>query len=141
MILPKSLVIACCFLLLFQHLSAQDNGNLPEVVQLTDNQVDGIGSEAADSTSGDPVIANVITPNGDGVNDYIEFPGDGIRVFEFNVFTRTGTQVFHSSSKRIFWDGTSSAGIDLKEGVYYYVLEEEEDSDPYQGTGFIYLFR
>ena len=141
MILPKSLVIVCCFMLLLQHLSGQDNGNLPDVGQLSGSQAINLESVAADSSSGQPVIANVITPNGDGVNDYIEFPGDGKRVFDFNVFTRTGTQVYHSSSKRIFWDGTSSAGIDLKEGVYYYVLEEEVDSNPYQGTGFIYLFR
>jgi gliding motility-associated-like protein len=141
MTLPKTLVIACSFLLLFQYVNGQDVKPLIGADETPVNQALSIESEAADSTSGQPVIANVFTPNGDGINDYIEFPGDGSKVYEFSVFTRTGTQVFHSSSKRIFWDGTNSAGIELKEGVYYYVLEEEEDSELDLSTGFIYLFR
>lgn len=141
MTLSKSLAIACCFLMFLQQLSGQDAGNLPDSIQMVDIQAVELGSEAADSTSADPLVPNVFTPNGDGVNDYIEVPGDGISVYEFSVFTRTGTKVFASSSKRIFWDGTNNAGIELREGVYYYVLKEEEDSGSYQSTGIIYLYR
>jgi len=141
MTLPKSLAIACCFLLLLVQLSGQDTGSLPNSAQASDIQMFDIESESADSANSQPVLPNVFTPNGDGVNDYIEVPGDGIKVYDFSVFTRTGTRVFGSSSRRIFWDGTNNAGIDLKVGVYYYVLEEEGDSEPYVLTGYIYLFR
>ena len=141
MTLPKFSVIACCFFLLVQHASGQEAENPTKETQIVDNQLFDIESEAADSSARQPLIPNVFTPNGDGINDYIEVPGDGIRVFGFSVFTRTGTRVYYSSSLRVFWDGTSSAGMELKEGVYYYVLEEEADSDPYTSTGFIYLFR
>jgi gliding motility-associated-like protein len=100
-----------------------------------------LDTTAVDSTGGTLVIPNVFTPNGDGIHDYFEVTTDGTTVYEFNVFTRTGTQVFHSNSPRIFWDGTNSAGLDLNEGVYYFVIEEEGDSAPFSSTGFIYLFR
>lgn len=141
MTLPRYLVIACSILLLFQHLNGQDAENPNEATHLVGGQSLGIISEAADSSNSQPLIPNVFTPNGDGINDFIEVPGDGIRVFEFSVFTRTGTRVYLSNSPRIFWDGTNSSGMELKEGVYYYVLEEEEDSGPYVSAGFIYLFR
>ena len=97
---------------------------------------------ALDSTDGTLVIPNVFTPNGDGINDYFEVETDGITVYDFTVFTRTGAQIFNSNSPRIFWDGTNSAALDLEEGVYYYVIEEEEgNTRPYSSAGFIYLFR
>ncbi len=100
-----------------------------------------LDSAAVDSTSATLVVPNVFTPNGDGIHDYFEVATDGVAVYEFNVFTRTGTRIFRSNSPRIFWDGTNSAGLDLKEGVYYYVIEEEGDSAPYSSAGFVYLFR
>ena len=97
---------------------------------------------AVDTTGSTLVIPNVFTPNGDGIHDYFEVETDGITVYDFSIFTRTGTKVFHSNSPRIFWDGTNSSGLDLKEGVYYYVIEEEKGaSTPYSNAGFIYLFR
>ena len=104
-------------------------------------QVMVLDTTAIDSTGGTLVIPNVFTPNGDGIHDYFEVATDGATIYDFNIFTRTGTQVFHSNSPRIFWDGTNSAGLDLNEGVYYYVIEEEGDASPFSSTGFIYLFR
>jgi len=141
MILPKFSATVCCFLLLLQHVSGQELENWPDSVQLTMGQSIDLGSAAADSSSGELIIPNVFTPNGDGIYDYIEVVTDGTTVYEFSVFTRTGTRIFHSLSPRIFWDGNSSAGIELKEGVYYYVIEDEGDSEPFTSAGFIHLFR
>jgi gliding motility-associated-like protein len=98
-------------------------------------------SVAADSTDGILVVPNVFSPNGDGFNDYFEVTTDGASVYEFSLFTRTGTRVFYSRSPAIFWDGKSIGGEDLKEGIYYYVIEESEVPEPFQATGFIHLFR
>jgi gliding motility-associated-like protein len=121
--------------------SGQHSESLTGFSQITAGPVTMPDSAAADSTGTQLVIPNVFTPNKDGTHDYFEVVTDGVTVYEFNVFTRTGTQVFHSSSPRIFWDGTNSAGLELSEGVYYYVIEEEGGSESYSSTGFIYLFR
>jgi len=126
---------------LFPVASGQHNETLTGVSQVTVGPVTIPDSAAVDSTSTLLVIPNVFTPNKDGTHDYFEVVTDGVTVYEFSVFTRTGTQVFHSSSPRIFWDGTNSTGLELAEGVYYYVIEEEGGSEPYSSTGFIYLFR
>ena len=116
---------------------------IPEVSsQLKAEQGIALDTVALDSTGGTLVIPNVFTPNGDGIHDYFEVETNGVSVYDFTVFTRTGARVFHSNSPRIFWDGTNSAALDLKEGVYYYVIEEEEgNTTPYSSAGFIYLFR
>lgn len=100
-----------------------------------------LDSLGADSISGALVIPNVFSPNGDEINDYFEVSTDGSTVYELSIFTRTGTRVFFSSSPRIFWDGRSNVGENLKQGVYYYVIEEKDGGDSTQEVGFIHLFR
>ena len=137
----RSLAIVSCFFLLFRLASGQQVEVQPDLIQLTEEQILALESLAADSTGGDLVVPNVFTPNGDGNNDYFEVTTNGTTVYEFSVFTRTGSRIYHSLSPRIFWDGTSNAGLELKEAVYYYVIEEEGDSEPFTRAGFIYLFR
>ena len=142
MTLFRFLAIAYCFLLLLPAASGQTT-ETPEVSsQLKAEQGIALDTVALDSTGGTLVIPNVFTPNGDGIHDYFEVETDGVSIYDFTVFTRTGARVFHSNSPRIFWDGTNSAALDLNEGVYYYVIEEEEgNTTPYSSAGFIYLFR
>lgn len=137
MTLLRILAIVYCSLMLLPAAIGQISDTTETAYQLSSEQF-----YMADSANSDTLkVPNVFTPNGDGIHDYIDLPTDGTTVYDFNIFTRTGTQVFHSNSPRVFWDGTNNAGIDLKEGVYYYVLEEVGDSSPYSSTGFIYLFR
>ncbi len=142
MTLLRFLAIAYCFLLLLPAASGQTTETSQISSQLKAEQEIVLDTVALDSTDGTLVIPNVFTPNGDGINDYFEVETDGITVYDFTVFTRTGAQIFNSNSPRIFWDGTNSAALDLEEGVYYYVIEEEEgNTRPYSSAGFIYLFR
>jgi len=83
----------------------------------------------------------VFSPNGDQINDYFEVDTDGTTIYEFSIFTRAGTRIYHSLSPRIFWDGNSLDGKELKEGIYYYVIEEEGGTSPFDKAGFMYLFR
>jgi gliding motility-associated-like protein len=86
-------------------------------------------------------VPNVFTPNGDDINDYFEVTTDGITAYEFSIFTRTGTRIYHSLSRRIFWDGKSIGGQELPKGIYYYVIEEVGAADPVKYSGFMHLFR
>jgi gliding motility-associated-like protein len=108
---------------------------------LTAEQLHMIEMMAADSVDSELDVPNVFSPNGDGNNDYFEVSTNGTTVYEFTVFTRNGSRVYHSLSPRIFWDGKSVDGEELSEGIYYYVIEEEGDSEPFEKAGFIHLFR
>ncbi|MCG9909877.1 MAG: gliding motility-associated C-terminal domain-containing protein [Flavobacteriales bacterium] len=72
-------------------------------------------------------VPNIITPNGDGVNDvfYIQglYPGSSLYIYN-----RWGTEVFRSSNYANNWQGetkTLNMPSQLSEGVYYYILEHE----------------
>jgi len=73
-------------------------------------------------------IANVITPNGDGINDQLTFSNTcGSTDFEVMIFNRWGQIVFTGKGLTAKWDGTSH-GISVAEGTYYYTLSDKEIS-------------
>ena len=68
---------------------------------------------------------SIITPNGDGINDYFVVPCLNLIGFQNNrlsVFNQWGNQVYSSAPYNNNWDGTY-AGDPLPVGTYYYVLE------------------
>ncbi len=137
----RSIAIICLCFLLLPKLAGQQEDSSGDILQLSDSQLLEIEAMAPDSAGDVLEIPNVFTPNGDQVNDYFEVETDGTTVYEFSVFTRTGTRIYHSQSPRIFWDGNSLDGKELKEGIYYYVIEEQGGSSPFDKAGFMYLFR
>lgn len=70
-------------------------------------------------------IPNVITPNGDGVNDdyaFIPEVGDCYN-YTFAVFNRWGAKVFETEGAGTKpFNGVSNLGSKLQDGVYYWVL-------------------
>ena len=68
-------------------------------------------------------IQNVITPNGDGMNDVLDLSAitDGDDC-EFTVYTRWGTPVFSQEIYNNAWGGTTDGGAILNDGTYYFVL-------------------
>ncbi|MCB0645736.1 MAG: gliding motility-associated C-terminal domain-containing protein [Saprospiraceae bacterium] len=82
-------------------------------------------------------VPNVITPNADGVNDFLiidcieQLPNHNIVIF-----TQWGDKVFESTNYTNNWDGKYN-GSPLPEGTYFYVLE----SDGLHNSGFIMLKR
>jgi len=141
MTLNRSIALLCLICLLFQRLAGQEGNPSAEQLQLTESQLHIIEAFAADSAGSPLNVPNVFTPNGDGTNDHFEVSTDGSTVYQFSVFTRTGTRIYHSKSPRIFWDGNSLDGNELKDGIYYYVIEEEGGVSPFETAGFVYLFR
>jgi gliding motility-associated-like protein len=132
-------LLFCC--LLFPALSGQHRDQPFDTTDLSLEQLRILEFMATDSVGTDLQVPNVFTPNGDGINDNFGVTTDGTTVYEFTVFTRTGTRVFHSLSPRVFWDGKNLAGYEVPEGVYYYVLEESGEKDAETNAGFIHLFR
>jgi len=141
MTITRSIAIICLSFLLLPQLAGQQEDSSGDILQLSDSQIFEIESMAPDSAGDVLAIPNVFTPNGDGTNDYFEVDTDGTTVYELTIFTRAGAQIYHSESPRIFWDGNSLDGKELKEGIFYYVIEEQGGSSPFDKAGFIYLFR
>ena len=141
MTITRSIAIICLCSLLLPRLAGQEQNSSGDVVQLSESQLIRVESMAIDSVGDELEIPNVFTPNGDGNNDYFEVTTDGINVYEFSIFTRAGTRIYHSLSPRIFWDGNSLDGKELKDGIYYYVIEEQGGTSPFETAGFMYLFR
>jgi gliding motility-associated-like protein len=89
---------------------------------------------------GEIVIPNVITPNGDGINDrfYIKPPenGEPYEKLSISVYNRNGVLVFEDpefeerNTASEGWAGVSESGNKLADGVYYYILKM---SDPLRG--------
>lgn len=72
---------------------------------------------AQESPSG-IVVPNVVTPNGDGINDTWRLDElKGYAPIKVQIFTAQGKQVFSSAN----YDGTFS-GYDLPDGNYFYVI-------------------
>jgi gliding motility-associated-like protein len=67
---------------------------------------------------------NIITPNGDGVNDELVFLPlqDKCYNYLFAVFNRWGNKVFQTESSENGFEGLSSLGSKLSDGVYFWVL-------------------
>ena len=122
MIRPRSIIIFCFCILMFSVVSGQQALLSGDSVSLSQEQLIRLESLAADSTDSELDVPNVFTPNGDQVNDYFEVKTDGSTIYEFSIFTRTGTRIYYSLSPRIFWDGKAGGGIELPEGVYYLSL-------------------
>ena len=141
MTIKRSIVSICFGFLLFAALTGQQSESPVDTTALSAEQLRQFETMAADTSDTELSIPNVFSPNGDGQNDYIDVVTNGVTVYEFTVFTRSGSRIYNSLSPRIFWDGNSIGGQELSEGIYYYVIEEQENEDPYEKAGFIYLYR
>ena len=131
--------ITCLFIPV---VSGQEGGPPADSARLSPSRLHVVSQATAADSAGQTLdVPNVFTPNGDGINDYFEVATDGTTVYEFTVFTRSGTQIFYSKSPRIYWNGKNSSGLDVKAGIYYYVIIETGTSDPFEKAGFVHLFR
>jgi gliding motility-associated-like protein len=80
------------------------------------------------------VIANLMTPNGDGYND--DFYIDKILYFpdnEVSIFNRNGQQVFSTTGYMNDWNGTYK-GNPLPDGTYYYVVKLTQLDKTFKGS-------
>ena len=98
----------------------------------------------------DLIIPNVITANGDDLNDFLFVDGLTYEYYSYanmSIYNRWGDEVYRSGHYGLdnkWWDGQSShQNDDLEEGVYFYLLEVgnkvTEEVDVYKGS--VHLFK
>jgi len=104
----------------------QVGNNIFKVV--TTNGVDTSESNYATCFQPEPpiiVVPNVMTPNGDGMNDIFEIRYiDLYDVKKLTIYNRWGTIVYQSEDYQNDWDGGN-----VSDGVYFYVLELWKGTD------------
>lgn len=95
-------------------------------------------------------VPNVFTPNNDGINNQFFIRNLNPTYYDRSVFTvydRWGVEVYTNGKYGLegsWWNGkTAQNGDDLKEGVYYYVLElhnkVKNQDESYKGS--VHIFR
>jgi gliding motility-associated-like protein len=87
-----------------------------------------LGGEGAQNQLAD--LANVFTPNRDGINDVFgpKNPSDFLCA-ELKIYNRWGLLVFQSKvGSPPVWDGRSPSALELPEGVYFYTFSIGEQS-------------
>lgn len=67
--------------------------------------------------------ANVMSPNGDGINDSLSFSlGTGATHIRWTIFDRWGSRLYFSDQRESSWDGRKSTEL-MPAGVYFWALE------------------
>jgi len=68
-------------------------------------------------------VPNAFSPNGDGVNDFFNAKGEGIKTFLLVIFDRWGDEIFSTISLEVPWDGKVNKGKKIgATGVYNYKI-------------------
>lgn len=82
---------------------------------------------------------NVFTPNNDQINDFWKAPFS-LKSYEIYILNRWGNIVSVLSEDNEIWNGTTTAGLECSEGVYYFSLIEKTTQLKIK-SGFIQLIR
>ena len=90
------------------------------------------------------LIPNVITPNGDGINDVFDFKMADLTVKVFYVYNRWGKLVYSITNKPVRWDGKQSNG-EIDDGTYCWTLEYvnncSKSNEIIKKKGFLTIFK
>lgn len=82
-----------------------------------------------------PEIPNIITPNGDGINDYLiiknldRHPGTRL-----TIFNRWGQEVYNTADYKNDWQGQN-----VNDGVFFYIVVLTDGSEPSAYSGFVHV--
>jgi gliding motility-associated-like protein len=84
---------------------------------------------------------NVFTPNQDGINDFFKVSTNGINLYSFSVYTRSGALIYKTESLQVEWDGRSLSGHEVQAGIYYYLIEQLDGDNKPVKKGFVHLLK
>ena len=93
-----------------------------------------LGSVFVEPNPGCFFVANVVTPNGDGVND--TWVLGGLELYpsaKIKVFNRWGQTVYESTGYSAPWPGTNNGEL-LPMADYYYIIDYSDEFEPITGT-------
>ncbi|MCK6695393.1 MAG: gliding motility-associated C-terminal domain-containing protein, partial [Thermoanaerobaculia bacterium] len=136
----------------FSYQAGADNGRVSFVYQVCSEACPDLCDEAAVTITVRETfcsyIPNVITPNGDGINDYLEIPCLETDLYPNNslvIYNQWGDKVYQAAPYKNdptnAWQGTldGKAGQPLPDGTYFYYFQPTPDKKPI--SGFIEVFR
>ncbi len=87
----------------------------------------------------DLILPQIITPNGDGLNDVLKIPGImRLQPNHITIINRWGAVVYDAENYQNTWGGTGDSG-ELPDGTYYYVVDFKGAKPTI--SNFIYLDR
>jgi gliding motility-associated-like protein len=119
-------------------LSAIDTGNY--TVKVTNQQGCYVWSDAYTLNLSKTAlfIPNIFTPNGDGINDYLQIIGlDEFVENQLEILNKHGNIVFSQKNYHNSWDGGG-----LPNDIYYYTLElKRQDGTNSSLNGYVHLKR
>ena len=112
--------------------SLDDSTSIAGCYQIT--AIDSFGNESLHSAKvcadncPEYELPNVITVNGDGVNDFFKpIKNKYVKDIDLKVYNRWGSLVFETSDPKIMWDGKVIQTKQLcTEGTYFYVCQVNE---------------
>jgi gliding motility-associated-like protein len=115
-------------------------------VTITDNNlcsnIDSVFINVKETCGDDLLIPNVFSPNGDGVNDFFKVTVSNIRSFECDIYDRWGIKLFSSSLSNFSWNGISTNGVLVPDGVYFYLIRIQKYNNKINNyKGFLTLVR
>ena len=88
------------------------------------------------------VITNVLTPNSDGVNDYVRITSSLAELIEAKVYNRWGFSVWEGVGTDLRFYGKTPEGVHLQAGTYYYTFIVNYPGDKMQQRqGFLEVLR
>jgi gliding motility-associated-like protein len=89
----------------------------------------------------DFMIPNTFTPNGDGVNDvFTVIVGNAYTIKSFKIFNRWGDIVYETTDIYKYWDGLKE-NSNVPTGVYYWVLDGDENLKSFRKSGYVTVLR
>jgi gliding motility-associated-like protein len=85
------------------------------------------------------VLPNIVTPNNDGINDFIDFGKYQFSSLQLEIYNRWGTKVFESEDQSCIWKPT------CEDGTYFYTTQYKLDcgtaTETISTKGFITVIR
>ncbi|MCH2231225.1 MAG: gliding motility-associated C-terminal domain-containing protein [Crocinitomicaceae bacterium] len=89
------------------------------------------------------VVPNVMTPNGDELNDIFMLTVTNSTSVELTILNRWGNIMFNAVGENPGWDGKTPNGNDAEGGTYFYryVVHGVTEESKLEGQGFLQLIR
>lgn len=110
----------------------ENNSTKQPVDNLANNTLNGSEAVSDNQTIQDKdrqpegVFPNAFTPNGDGINDFLEIGIKEVSFFKIEVFTTRGELVYYSEDVSFRWDGNHLNGSPVPDGQYVYQIETKD---------------
>ena len=88
------------------------------------------------------IITNMLTPNGDDMNDYLWIKSSLAEVIDAKIYNRWGLSIWEGVGTDLRFEGRTSAGVELPAGTYYYtIVLDYGDAGTTELSGYLTLLR